>query len=170
MIQYAGFWGRVKAFLWDYLILAVYIAIIIAVFALFPLPEWIFGNRIFAQAAGILLITLPITLYFTFFDSSEKQATFGKQRLSLKVIDENENQISFVKALTRNLLKFLPWEISHTMIWQITFFPETNPIMINLGFGLVYLLIGLNIASVLMTKTHQTLYDLITKTFVVKNQ
>jgi uncharacterized RDD family membrane protein YckC len=169
MNPFACFWGRTKAFVWDYLILAVYIAVIIAVYALFPVPEWIFENRIFAQVAGVLLITLPVTLYFAFFESSEKQATFGKQRLSLKVIDGNENRISFVKALMRNLLKFLPWEISHTVIWQITFFPETNPIMINLGFGLVYLLIGLNIASTLMTKTRQTLYDLITKTFVVKN-
>ena len=34
------------------------------------------------------------------------------------------------------------------------------------GFGLVYLLIGLNVASLIMTKTHQTLYDFLAKTFV----
>jgi uncharacterized RDD family membrane protein YckC len=37
-----------------------------------------------------------------------------------------------------------------------------------IGFGFVYLLLGLNLASILLTKTKQTLYDLITKTFVVK--
>lgn len=169
MKEYATFWVRVKAFLWDYLLIAGYLILLIVVFAFLPIAQF-FENRIQAQVIGFLLVTLPITLYFAFSESSKKQATFGKQRQSLKVIDKNENRTSFVKALIRNILKFLPWEISHTLIWQITFFPETNPIIINLGFGFVYLLIGLNIASVLMTKTRQTLYDFITKTFVIKDQ
>ncbi|HCK66353.1 MAG TPA: hypothetical protein DHW49_08805, partial [Anaerolineae bacterium] len=77
-------------------------------------------------------------------------------------------RISFARAFARVFLKFLPWEISHTIIWQISFYPETNPTFINLGFGFVYLLIGLNIFSLLKTKTKQTLYDLITKTYIVK--
>ncbi len=40
--------------------------------------------------------------------------------------------------------------------------------MITYGFALVYLLVGLNIASLIMTKKHQTIYDLLAKTYVVK--
>lgn len=81
-------------------------------------------------------------------------------------MDVNGNQISFVRALMRNILKFLPWEISHTLIWQIQFYPEASSSLI--GFGFVYVLIGINIASLLITKTRQTIYDLITKTFVIE--
>jgi len=42
--------------------------------------------------------------------------------------------------------------------------------LINYGFILVYVLIGLNIASLVVTKTHQTLYDFLAKTYVTKKQ
>ena len=40
-------------------------------------------------------------------------------------------------------------------------------VSINYGFALVYLLIGLNILSLVTTKTKQTLYDLLTNTYVI---
>lgn len=164
--MYATFWQRVKAFLWDYLLITCYLILVTIIFVFLPISQF-FENRIQAQLIGFLIVTLPVTLYYVFSESSIKQGTFGKQRQLIKMVDENGNRISFIKAFIRNILKFLPWEISHTLIWQISFFPETNPIVINLGFGFVYLLIGINIASLLMTKTRQTIYDLITKVFVV---
>ncbi len=166
--MHATFWQRVKAFLWDYLLIACYLILATIIFVFLPISQF-FENRIQAQLIGFVLVTLPVTLYYAFSESSPKQGTFGKQKQTIKVADANGSQISFFRALMRNLLKFLPWEISHTAIWQINFYPDTNPIIINLGFGLVYLLIGLNIASMLTTKTHQTIYDLITKTFVIRN-
>jgi uncharacterized RDD family membrane protein YckC len=86
--------------------------------------------------------------------------------MGLRVVDHNEGRISPGRAFARTLLKFIPWEISHTLIWEITFSPQTNPLLINTGFVVVYFLMGLNIASLLMTKTHQTAYDLLAKTYV----
>lgn len=163
---YATFWQRVKAFLWDYLLITCYLILVTVIFVFLPISQF-FENRIQAQLMGFLLVTLPFTLYYAFSESSRKQGTFGKQKQTIKVVDANGGQISFVRALMRNILKFLPWEISHTLIWQINFYPDTSQIIINLGFGFVYLLIGINTASLLMTKTRQTIYDLITKVFVV---
>ena len=77
------------------------------------------------------------------------------------------NQFKSASSGIGTLLKFIPWELSHTLIWQIYFSPQMQAIWINYGFTLVYLLTGLNIASLLLTKSHQTLYDLLTNTYVI---
>lgn len=171
MRRYAGFWRRLGAFTLDYLIILGYLlGITLASFlanAVFGVQQGLFADRIRAQAVGFLLVTLPVALYFALSESSPRQATWGKQRLKLKVIDSAENRVSFWRALARTVLKFLPWEISHTLIWEIYFSPQTNSAWINYGFAFVYLLIGLNIFSVVLSKTHQTLYDLLTNTYVI---
>jgi uncharacterized RDD family membrane protein YckC len=170
MKTYAGFWQRVAAFMWDYLIIVGYIVVITGVLWLVRAPEWLFINRVQSQVSGILVLTIPVTLYFAISESSARQATWGKTRQALTVADKNGNRIQFGKAFARAALKFAPWEIAHTLIWEISYFPETNPILINTGFALVYGLIGLNLASLLMTKTRQTIYDLITGTYIINNQ
>jgi hypothetical protein len=67
----------------------------------------------------------------------------------------------------RTLLKFVPWEFSHTLIWAIYFSPGADSVWISYGFALVYLLIGLNILSLVITRKNQTLYDLLTHTYVI---
>jgi len=172
MKSYAGFWKRTGAFALDYMIILGYLIAITLLFLFlntaFNVDQWLFAERIQAQAVAFLLVTFPITLYFTISESSTRHATWGKQRLGLKVTDQNGRQITFWRALARTLLKFIPWEISHTLIWEIYFSPKTDSVFINYGFVLVYVLIGLNIASLVMTKTHQTLYDFLAKTFVTK--
>lgn len=176
---YAGLWQRARAFALDYVVILPYIAAIALLnlvlnspfsvnHLVFTIAHWLFANRISAQVTGFMLLTLPITLYFTISESSKQQATWGKKRLGLQVVDANGDRISFWRSFARTLIKFIPWELSHTLIWNISFFPEASSMMVSYGFGLVYLLVGLNIASLIMTKTHQTIYDLLMKTYVVK--
>ncbi len=171
MKTYAGFWKRAGAFALDYLVILGYLLgialLALLANAIFGANEWLFGDRIRAQFVAFLIVTLPVTLYFAISESSASQATWGKRRLKLKVADRNGNQIGVWRSLARTLLKFIPWELSHTLIWQIYFSTQIESIWINYGFTLVYLLIGLNIASLLLTKSHQTLYDLLTNTYVI---
>jgi uncharacterized RDD family membrane protein YckC len=169
MNNYAGLWIRIKAFLWDYLILLVYIALVTIILWLFRIPEFIFTNRIQSQIAGVFILTLPVVLYFSISESSNKQGTWGKRREKLIVTSRDEKKISFGRAFSRNLLKFLPWEISHTLVWESVYNPDVGAFFINSMLFLVYGLIGLNLASLVLTKTHQGLYDLVTGTFVQKN-
>ena len=170
---YTGFWQRVKAFALDYFIILVYLSAITLLFLIINRfangSGWLFAGRIQAQVTGFLLLTLPIALYFAITESSTRQGTWGKQRLGLKVTDRNGYRIPFWKAFGRTLLKFIPWEIAHTLIWEIRFSSEADSVLITYGFVLVYVLIGLNIASLVMTKTHQALYDLLAGTYVVNN-
>src|SRR5687767_6167950 len=169
---YAGFWQRVKAFALDYIIILFYLAALTSFFLLInSLPgvtEWLFSDRIRAQLTGFFLITLPVALYFAFGESSVQRATWGKKRMGLVVTDLHGARLNFWRSLARTFLKFIPWELSHTFIWQINFSPQANSAWINYSFILVYVLIGINFASLLMTKKHQTLYDLLTKTYVIK--
>ena len=171
MNHYAGFWRRAGAFALDYIIILGYllgvVLLSLLVNTLFDTNQWLFGNRIRAQVVAFLLVTLPITLYFAISESSPQQATWGKQRLKLKVADHNRKRIHFWTALGRTLLKFVPWEISHTLIWQIYFSPQAESVWISYGFVLVYLLIGLNLVSLIISKTRQTLYDFLTNTYVI---
>jgi uncharacterized RDD family membrane protein YckC len=173
VITYAGFWKRVGAFALDYIIILGYLLAVVflslLVNSLFSANQWLFADRIRAQFVAFLIVTLPVTLYFAISESSARQATWGKQRLKLKVVDRDENRIGFWRSLGRTLLKFVPWELSHTLIWQIYFSPQTESVWINYGFALVYLLIGLNLLSLVLTKTKQALYDLLTHTYVISS-
>src|SRR5688500_20006548 len=86
---YAGLWKRAGAFALDYIIILGYLlaVVLLALLAntLFGANQWLFANRMRAQFVAFLLVTLPITLYFAISESSPRQATWGKQRLKLKV-------------------------------------------------------------------------------------
>jgi len=174
MKTYAGFWRRAGAFALDYVIILFYLAAIallsLLVNSLFSINQWLFADRVRAQLAGFLLVTLPISLYFALGESSARQATWGKKKLGLKVTDHNGGRISFWRSLARTALKFIPWELSHTLIWEIYFSPQANSVWLNYGFVLVYVIIGLNLASLMMTRKHQTMYDFLAKTYVIKQR
>lgn len=170
MKTYAGFWQRVKAFAFDYVLILGYLIVFTLLFllfnAIFNMSQWLFTDRVLAQVFVFSTVTLPVTIYFAVGESSSKQATWGKQRTGLKVTDRNGNKIGFWRALARTLLKFVPWELSHTLVWEVDFSGGSFSAGITYGFVLVYVLIGLNIASIAMTKTKQSLYDLLAGTFI----
>ena len=172
MKNYAGFWQRAGAFALDYLIILGYLVAItlfsLLMNSLFGVNQWLFSDRIRAQLTGFLFITLPVSLYFIFGESSARQATWGKHRLGLKATDRDGGRIRFWRSVARTGLKFIPWELAHTLIWQISFTPNQFSQIILAGFAIVYLLIGTNIASLVFRKDRRTLYDLLAETYVVK--
>jgi uncharacterized RDD family membrane protein YckC len=170
--SYAGLWARVVAFALDYLIIAVYLILVAAVGGLvnlaFPgLARVLFGNRIAGQAIGFALVTLPVMLYFALLESSVWQASWGKRRLGLRVVDARGGWLSLAHALARTALAFAPWELSHTLIWQLHFTTAESPALVTAGFILVWLLVGANTVNLVLRPSHQTLYDWLAGTHVV---
>lgn len=170
--MYAGVWRRAAAFALDYILILFYLAVLTLIgFILnstFGTMQWVFSDRVRAQLAGFLLVTLPVTLYFSVGESSARKATWGKAKLRVQVTDLGGKRIRIWRALARTGLKFIPWELSHTLIWTITFSNADVPIWVNYGFVLVYGLVGLNLASLVLTRKHQALYDLLARTYVIK--
>lgn len=172
MKAYAGLWKRIGAFALDYIIILIYLGVVTLLLlllnSLFGVNQWLFTQRTRTQLVGFLLVTLPVTLYFAFSEASVRQATWGKQRLGLKVTTQNGNRIGLWRSVSRTALKFIPWELAHTIIWQISFTPNQLSSLITAGFAAVYLLIGANIISLILRKDRRTLYDLLAGTCVVK--
>ena len=123
----------------DYVIILLYLAALtllsLLINWLFGVNEWLFADRIRAQLTGFFLITLPVALYFAFGESSVQQATWGKKRAGIEWSQiTNGARISFWRSLARTFLKFIPWELSHTLIWQISFSPQANSAFDQLRF------------------------------------
>ena len=70
------------------------------------------------QLWGFLLTTLPTTLYFGLSESSRRQGTLGKAKAGVKVVDRNGGRLSRGRGIVRAALKFVPWELGHTCVWQ----------------------------------------------------
>ncbi|MHC4113249.1 MAG: RDD family protein [Planctomycetota bacterium] len=171
--SYAGLWARVLAFAFDYLAIALYLIVISAVSLtvqlVFPkIVPMFFNNPLSAQIITFCLITLPISLYFVLFESSPRQATWGKRRQGLKVIGTNGERLTRAHAIGRTVLKFIPWELAHTCIWQVSLARQEPSPMITAGFVLVWILIGANVVMLWISPKHQTLYDWLAGTYVVK--
>jgi uncharacterized RDD family membrane protein YckC len=170
---YAGLWPRVLAFAVDYILIAAYLVVLVAAGvatqALAPaVARAAFGNPFAGELTGFALITLPVTLFFALSESSAQQATWGKRKLHLRVQRLDGQRLSRARGLGRAALKFVPWELAHACLWQVTFAgPRPSP-LIGVGFALVWVLVGANLVSLLVNRKHQTLYDWLSDSVVVR--
>ena len=97
-VQYAGFWARVAAYFVDFaIIMLAYLVLGIA---------GVFGGPMVTTLMGVLSFFLNL-LYWPVMEASARQATFGKQLLGIQVTHVEGGQTSFLRALGRNLAKFL---------------------------------------------------------------
>lgn len=170
--SYANLGVRIVAFALDYIIIAGYLFLVVGASLLgniyFPsVLQNLFANPVSGQISGFLIITLPVSLYFILSEASAWQATWGKRRKKFQVVRTDGTRLTILRASGRTLLKFIPWELAHTCVWQINFAPEESSSLITAGFILVWVLVGANIISLMMSKTHQTLYDRLSGTYVV---
>jgi uncharacterized RDD family membrane protein YckC len=60
--------------------------------------------------------TTLVALYFSWFDGSSWQATFGKKIMGLKVVDGSENRIFFWRSLGRFVLYLTVFPVSWIFI------------------------------------------------------
>jgi uncharacterized RDD family membrane protein YckC len=171
--SYAGVWPRLLAFGWDYIIIVIYLILVAAIgFAasrVYPdIGSVLFSNPVSAQLTGFLLVTFPVTLYFALTESSKRwQGSWGKHRAGLAVIGRDGKIINRWRALFRNLLKFIPWELAHFTIWQFRLGPNPPSPLLDIYLILVWVLVGLNLLSLWISPSCQTLYDRLTRTWVV---
>jgi uncharacterized RDD family membrane protein YckC len=116
--EYAGFWQRFVAALIDGIIMYI---VQIGVYAIFgisssAMQEMMLGGGEDPEALSGLMGTLMVAAllnygiqiaYYAYFESSEKQGTFGKQAMGLVVTDTNGNRITFLRGIGRYFSKIL---------------------------------------------------------------
>ncbi|CAG9623193.1 RDD family protein [Sutcliffiella rhizosphaerae] len=166
----ATFLQRFKAFMIDYLVIALYLVLIfiLSMFLFPPLQQLFTGSLIVAQISGFFLATLPVSLYFIISDSVIGKQSLGKRKIGIQVVDIHLKALSIKQMTFRTILKFLPWEMSHFLVyWLVNIGESEIPLHLYLLGGLIYVLIFTNILSAIFTKKKQSLYDIMTNSFVI---
>ncbi|MET3574220.1 RDD family protein [Bhargavaea ullalensis] len=170
--MHAGVPVRIKAFLIDYLLIAAYIILLglVSVF-LFPQIQRLFaGPPALAQTAGFFLMTLPVSAYFIISDSAAGRGSLGKRIVGLQVTDLRCRPLSLPRSILRTALKFLPWELSHFLVYRLvgTGDGEGVPISLSILGILIYALMALYMIVPFLNQRKQSVYDLLTLTQVIR--
>nr|WP_258048450.1 RDD family protein [Planococcus sp. CP5-4_YE] len=167
----AGVWVRLKAFMLDYIGIVLYL-LMVAVLTVFIAPEIqnLFQSSLgIAQLTGFLLVTLPISLYFAVFDARHFSGTFGKKKMKLQVVGLEGKGIGIVRSFIRVAFKFLPWELSHFLVYRLVQAEEESiPLSLSITGGSIYGLMILYIATAFFSKQKRTFYDFLSGTKVIK--
>lgn len=172
-------WTRVRAFLFDYLLVAAYLIVLagIGTFLTFgPLASrWsgVLSTPVRTDLMSFLLAVLPVTLYFAISESSAGGATWGKKRMGIRVVGQNGGRLSRTRSLSRSCLKFLPWQMAHTAMLHIPGFPLSPgdpPTTSLVLLGAAWLLVGVYFAGLSRLFGYRTLYDHIVGSSVVARQ
>ncbi len=113
-VHYGGFWIRfLAAFIDGIIIEAVVIPVSFVLGAMVGAAGSAAGGanqmamQMTAAMLGACVGIFANVLYFTFLESSSKQATLGKMILGLKVTDHSYQRISVGRALGRTLSKYI---------------------------------------------------------------
>ena len=107
---YAGFWQRFVAFIIDLILLYVVQFIILAISGI---SSSMINPNYFENGVPMSLIMTYFALivinigYYVYLESSERQATFGKQAMGIVVTDMNGNRITLLNAIGRYFSKIL---------------------------------------------------------------
>lgn len=172
----AGFGKRVAAFALDYLIIAGYLVVLAALGLGATLAFGPLGGAGFRpppmvlDAVAFLTTVLPTILYFALQEGSPAQATWGKRRMGLKVVDAQGRRLQASRAFLRAAVKFLPWQVAHTSLvhtpgWPLAVEAPTNAVVLGLVASQV--LVVSYVIALGVGKSHRTPYDWVSGAFVV---
>lgn len=167
----AGVWVRLKAFTLDYIWLLLYLLVIVLLSTvLLPGIQNFFNGPVgIAQLTGFLLVTLPISLYFAIGDSNFFNGTFGKRKLKIQVTDLADQPIGLPRSLFRIIMKFLPWELSHFLVYRLIHLEEGEfPVYLMLIGSLIYILMFAYLLTAVFSKEDRSLYDRLSGTKVIR--
>lgn len=166
---------RLKAFVIDYLIILIYIGLLIGCTLLISKLFFLkLGNVNPATGESIAFatLTLPVILYFTLTENGKYSGTIGKRKFGLQIVSKSLTKASIRQLLIRNCIKFLPWELAHFFIYRLFYYDSLGRavptwvlagLIVSQGMALIYLL------CIIFNKSNQSIYELISRTKVVKN-
>lgn len=167
----AGVWLRLRAFLLDYVWIFLYLGFVLLLSTvLLPEVQGLFTGRLaIAQLAGFLLVTLPVSLYFAIGDSKRFKGTFGKRKMRIQVVESLGNPVGFLRSFGRVALKFLPWELSHFLVYRLIYLGHgAVPLQLMIIGGLVYALMFVYVLSAFFSKEKRSVYDVLSGTRVIR--
>lgn len=116
----------------------------------------------------LVSISLPVWLYFAYFDSKRTKGTIGKRIMKLSVRNRENQRISTGKSIQRTVLKLSPWEISHIgIIFPTPIYFKDEPTIRLLTIAGILLFVTYMV-SIVLDSNGQSIYDRLTGTKVIE--
>jgi uncharacterized RDD family membrane protein YckC len=116
---------------------------------------------------GFLTLTLPIMIYFI-VSEFKYGATLGKRFAGLKVASFNGQPLTLTQVIVRNVIKFLPWEYAHILVYILILVPKaTDSQLLIFGLILANIIPLVYLAMIVLRKDHRGPHDIISQTVVV---
>lgn len=119
-VEFAGFWVRFGAYLIDSVVLLI-------VYGLLGVPTallvrgWEGGEVAVAVLGWYIAVLLLTVAYFTYFESSDAQATPGKRAVGIFVTDQDGNRITGYRAFGRYWARALSFLVLYLGVLLIGF-------------------------------------------------
>ncbi len=168
-------WRRVAAWMLDYLLIGAYLILLsaVSIWTQASPAASVFSaaltRPIAAELVGFLTLTAPVMLYFALTEASSWQATLGKRALRIVVVGPGGTRLTLRRAIVREVVRFLPWEMAHALIWPLALAPHLEPLPVTIGgFAIVYLLVFVYLVSLFVGSQHRTIYDRIASSRVIR--
>lgn len=163
-----GFAPRLKAFLWDYLLMLGYIVLLVGVSLTVPNVDSLFPGPVQSDLVAFLVLILPVIVYFTVLEGGARQASFGKRKRGLKVVRPDGRPVGMARALIRSCVAFLPWQLGHTAVFH-SVQPGLLPSwLVWTLYGVAYGLVLLGALMIWKGQAHRAPWDRVAGTVVVR--
>jgi len=169
--------ARLRAFAWDYLVVLGYLLALTGVGVLLTFgpvgTAWtdMMEDPVRADLVAFGGAVLPVVLYFALSESSTAGATWGKRRVGLVVAAvASGTRPGRGRALVRNGLKFLPWQMAHTAMFHVPGFPVVTgepPTWSVVVLGTAWFLVAVYLVGLTRLGGHRPMYDRMAGTVVV---
>jgi uncharacterized RDD family membrane protein YckC len=170
---------RLLALFIDYIVVVGWIAVITGVSAAlflgtssgYPNVLGMFGP-FGAELIFFTILTLPIGVYLYVMESGRKHATFGKRVAKIQVANVGRGAVSRKQIFVRTVVKLLPWEFAHMLIWQLQYFFYVHGYQADVPGWIITGLIIANVIPLiylylaLFSKDGRSVHDLLAKTVV----
>ena len=152
----AGFWKRIFAFCVDLILLFLFGMLIS-----WPLSKFFVLWGVWANLVGLLVFLI----YFGFLNSAKNDGqTFGKMIFHIRVTDKTGKPVSVGKSVLRAFILYGPWLLGGILgaSWPNRFWNVIFALSVSLDLIIIYLYF-------FNFRTRQSLHDLISKTYVVRD-
>lgn len=121
-----------------------------------------FSHPLGGHVLRFATLTGPIVLGLALFESSSWAATPGKRLMSLQVSTTEGQCLSFGRAFSRNLMKLLPWELSHAAVHHVPGWPANIgniPSLVGVVLWIAWGIGSLYLAFLFLDPVRGPLYD-----------
>ncbi|WP_214403551.1 RDD family protein [Pseudonocardia lacus] len=116
--------------------------------------------------AAAAVTVLPVGAYLAATEAGRHQATLGKRWQGLRVVTVEGAAIGWRRAVVRNVIKLLPWQLAHLAVSRWIVGVDPSPAILTAYGASVVLAVG-SVAVALRDAEGRALHDLAAGTRVV---